>query len=215
MSRTICPLCKSADISLFHKDEHGTHYLCRVCKLISTDPADLPSPEEEVERYDEHENDPDDPDYRAFLSQLFDPMKTLLEPNSKGLDFGSGPGPTLSVMFEEKGHSVNLYDPFYAYDPGVFEEEYDFITSTETFEHLHHPGKEIDRLWNCLKPGGYLGIMTKMAKDDKEFFADWHYKKDLTHVTFFTKDTFLWLVDHLNASVDFPADRVIILQKLP
>lgn len=212
MSLDTCPLCKSGDISLFHKDDYGTHYRCRVCKLISTDPADLPSPEEEKERYDTHENDPNDPDYRGFLSQLFDPLNKRLEPRSKGLDFGSGPGPTLSVMFEEEGHTVNLYDPFYAFDPGVFEEEYDFITSTETFEHLHHPGKEIDRLWNCLKPGGYLGVMTKLAGDHNQF-ADWHYKKDLTHVTFFTEDTFRWLADHLNASVEFPDDRVIILQK--
>lgn len=213
MSRAICPLCKNKDISLFHKDEHGTHYLCRVCKLISTDPAELPSPEEEIERYNEHENDPDDPDYRAFLSQLLDPLNKRLKPGSKGLDFGSGPGPTLSVMFEEKGHTVNLYDPFYAYDPGVFEDEYDFITSTETFEHLHHPRKEIDRLWNCLKTSGFLGIMTKLAKDNKEFFADWHYKKDLTHVTFYTEETFRWLADYLDASLEFPSDRVIILQK--
>lgn len=213
MSRTVCPLCNSTDISLFHKDEYGTHYLCRMCKLISSDPADLPSPEEELERYDEHENDPNDPNYRTFLNQLFEPLESLLEANSKGLDFGSGPGPTLSVMFEEMGHTVNLYDPFYAYNLTVFEEEYDFITSTETFEHLHHPRKEIDRLWNCLKPGGYLGIMTKIANDDIDFFSDWHYKKDLTHVTFFTKQTFLWLADYLNALVNFPADRVIILQK--
>lgn len=212
MSLEICPLCKNEEVTLFHKDEHGTHFRCRVCKLISSDPADLPSPEEEVARYDEHENNPDDPDYRAFLSQLFDPLEPLLEPNSKGLDFGSGPGPTLSVMFEEKGHAVNLYDIFYAHNPAVFEEEYDFITSTETFEHLHYPGKEIDRLWNCLKPGGYLGIMTKMA-GDRDHFADWHYKKDLTHVTFFSEETFEWMSEHYGASLSIPSERVAILQK--
>jgi len=205
MSLEICPMCKSFGVALFYEDEHGTHYRCEVCKLISSDPADLPSPEDEIARYDQHENHPDDPDYRAFLSQLFDPLEPLLEPNSKGLDFGSGPGPTLSVMFEEKGHIVNLYDPFYAYNPSVFDEKYDFIVSTETFEHLHHPGKEVDRLWSCLKPGGYLGIMTKIA--------DWHYKKDLTHVTFFSEETFKWMAEHYGASLSIPNERVAILQK--
>jgi len=212
MSLEICPMCKSSGVALFYKDEHGTHYRCEVCKLISSDPADLPSPEDEIARYDQHENHPGDPDYRAFLSQLFDPLESLLEPNSKGLDFGSGPGPTLSVMFEEKGHIVNLYDPFYAYNPAVFDEKYDFIVSTETFEHLHHPGKEVYRLWSCLKPGGYLGIMTKMA-GDRENFADWHYKKDLTHVTFFSEETFKWMAEHYGASLAIPNERVAILQK--
>lgn len=212
MSLEVCPLCRNTAGNLFHRDEYGTHYRCRKCKLIFTDEADLPTPEEEVERYDQHENNPEDPNYRAFLSQLFDPLEPLLEPESKGLDFGSGPGPTLSVMFEEKGHNVNLYDLFYADNPAVFEEEYDFITSTETFEHLHYPGEEIDRLWNCLKKGGYLGVMTKMAKN-KDHFSDWHYKKDLTHVTFFSKETFWWIAREYDATLTFPGDRVAILQK--
>lgn len=212
MSLEVCPLCRKTSSDLFHRDEYGTHYRCRNCKLIFTDEADLPTPEEEVERYDQHENNPDDPNYRAFLAQLFEPLKSLLEPESKGLDFGSGPGPTLSGMFEEKGHTVHLYDPFYADNPAVFDQTYDFITSTETFEHLHHPGDEIDRLWNCLKPGGYLGVMTKMAQD-KDHFADWHYKKDLTHVTFFSKETFRWIAEEYGGTLSFPGNRVAILQK--
>lgn len=212
MSLTNCPLCGSDDIHFFYSDEHGTFYRCNLCDLISSDPADLPSPATELERYNEHENNPDDPGYRKFLGHLFEPMNKLLAPHSHGLDFGSGPGPTLNIMFEEEGHTMNIYDPFYADDRSVFEEQYDFITSTETFEHLHHPRKEIDLLWSCLKPGGYLGIMTKQAKD-KEHFKDWHYKKDDTHVTFFSKDTFRWLADYWNADLKFYDHYVVIFQK--
>jgi len=51
-------------------------------------------------------NSPDDPRYRAFLSRLFIPLNERIAPESCGLDFGSGPGPTLSVMFEEQGHTM-------------------------------------------------------------------------------------------------------------
>lgn len=212
MSLNTCPLCQSNEIHFFHSDEHGTHYRCGVCDLISTDPAELPSPKTELERYDTHENNPDDPGYRQFLGHLFEPMNELLPTSSFGLDFGSGPGPTLNIMFEEQGHTMNIYDPFYADDTSVFDKQYDFITSTETFEHLHYPRKEIDLLWNCLKSGGYLGIMTKQARD-KKHFKDWHYKKDDTHVTFFSKDTFRWLEDHWNAKLSFYDHYVVIFQK--
>lgn len=137
----------------------------------------------------------------------------MLEPNSKGLDFGSGPGPTLNIMFEEQGHEMKIYDPFYADNPSVFEETYDFITSTEVAEHLHQPWEEFDRLWSCLRPGGYLGIMTKLTDGSKEHFADWHYRLDNTHVTFYTKETFRWLADYWSASLDFYENNVMIFRK--
>lgn len=212
-----CILCSSSDIQHFYKDTSKHHasdyYQCRQCKLIFAPSKDRPSREDEFTRYETHENDPADKGYRNFLGQLFHPLNDLLEPESKGLDFGSGPGPTLNLMFEEEGHQMNIYDSFYDDDPSVFEEAYDFITATEVVEHLFHPGKELDRLWSCLRGGGYLGIMTKIAEDDINFFADWHYRLDLTHVTFYTEATFRWLADHWNASVKFPADRVIIFEK--
>lgn len=212
-----CILCNHADVRHFYEDhsEHyaGTYYQCRRCRLIFAAPGDRPSRDKEFERYETHENDPEDEGYRAFLGQLFHPMSELLEPGSKGLDFGSGPGPTLHIMFEEKGHDMRIFDSFYEQDPSVFEEIYDFITATEVVEHLFHPRKELERLWSCLRPGGYLGLMTKLAEDDPDFFSDWHYRLDYTHVSFFTEETFRWLSDYWNASLSFPGDRVIIFQK--
>lgn len=217
MQLNSCILCGSSGIELFYQDysEHyaGDYYRCQNCTLIFAAPKDRPSRKDEFARYETHENNPADEGYRNFLGQLFQPLNKRLKPKSKGLDFGSGPGPTLNLMFEEAGHEMQIYDSFYDDDPSVFEETYDFITATEVVEHLFHPGKELERLWNCLRPGGYLGIMTKIAEDDAVFFADWHYRLDLTHVTFYTKDTFHWLADHWNASVDFPGDRVIIFHK--
>ena len=217
MSIDHCILCKSTEVEHFYKDTSDTYasdyYQCQNCKLIFASPKDRPSRENEFARYETHENDSEDEGYRNFLSQLFDPLEDKLEPGSKGLDFGSGPGPTLNIMFEEESHQMRIYDSFYDDDKSVFKEQYDFITATEVVEHLFAPGNELERLWKCLRPGGYLGIMTKIAKDDREHFADWHCRLDLTHVTFYTKDTFRWLANHWNASLEFHGNRVVIFQK--
>jgi len=102
-----------------------------------------------------------------------------------------------------------IYDHFYARDPSVLEKQYDFVTATEVVEHLHNPKKELDRLWACLKPGGWLGIMTKLALD-REAFARWHYKNDPTHVCFFSRLTFEWLAAQWQAELTF-ADKDVIL----
>ena len=53
--------------------------------------------------------------YREFLSRLEHPPNVpKLPAAAEGLDFGSGPGPTLSVMLEEQGYRMSLYDPFFA-----------------------------------------------------------------------------------------------------
>ncbi len=166
----------------------------------------------EQAEYDLHQNSPADQRYRKFLSRLFTPLAARLPSGSCGLDFGSGPGPTLSVMFEEIGHVVAIYDIFYAKDESVFEQQYDFITATEVVEHLHHPREELERLWICLKPGGTLAVMTKLARD-REAFARWHYKDDLSHVCFFSQPTFHWLAAHWQATLTFVNQDVVFLVK--
>ncbi len=121
-----------------------------------------------------------------FFEPSFHPICDRLAPESLGLDFGCGPGPTLSKMFEEAGHEVTLYDRFYADDKSVLKARYDFITTTEVVEHLHHPVEELDRLWVCLKKEGRLGIMTKLALNEAAF-SKRHYKNDAAHGCFFSK----------------------------
>lgn len=172
------------------------------------------SRKEEKAEYDRHQNLPDDPGYRQFLNRLFLPLQARLIPGSQGLDFGSGPGPTLSVMLTEAGHDVCLYDLFYAHHSEVLARRYDFITASEVVEHLHHPGPQLDRLYRLLRPGGLLGIMTKRVIDRAKF-ADWHYKNDLTHVCFFSQATFVWLAERWQARLDIVAPDVVIIHKPP
>jgi SAM-dependent methyltransferase len=209
-----CPLCRSLQTDAFHRDRQRNYYRCRSCRLVFVPPKHYIRREEEKAEYDRHQNRPDDPGYRQFLSRLFLPLQERLALNSQGLDFGSGPGPTLSVMLTEAGHDVVLYDPFYAHHPDVLTRRYDFITASEVVEHLHHPGLELDRLYRLLKPGGLLGIMTKQVID-RTRFANWHYINDPTHVCFFSTATFAWLTARWGARLDFIAHDVIIIRKPP
>ncbi|APE31651.1 methyltransferase [Halomonas aestuarii] len=207
-----CPLCTSTDTAPFHRDARRDYLRCRVCALVFVPPAQRLDPAAERAVYDQHENSPDDPGYRRFLSRLYDPLRRRLAPGARGLDFGSGPGPTLSVMFEEAGHPMAIYDPCYAPDASVLEDRYAFITASEVVEHLFAPGRELARLAARLEPGGWLGLMTKRVTS-AEAFAGWHYILDPTHVCFFSEASFEWLARHLDMRVEFPAADVALLQR--
>jgi len=204
----ICPLCRSDEVRSYCRDRRRDYYRCPVCCLVFVPPWQFLSAEEEKKRYDLHRNSPEDPGYRRFLSRMFIPLQQWLATGSDGLDFGSGPEPMLSRMFEEEGHSMTLFDHFYEHAPAALERPYDFITATEVVEHLHHPNRELERLWACLKEGGWLGIMTSHAVP-QEAFPRWHYKNDPTHVCFFSPQTFAWLALQWNAELTF-ADRDVV-----
>jgi hypothetical protein len=209
-----CQLCGAERAALYWQDRRRDYYRCRRCGLVFVPPRQYLSPADELSEYELHRNDPGDCAYRRFLNRLYEPLQARLLPHSHGLDFGCGPGPTLSVMFAETGHRMALYDCFYAPDRSVLQCCYDFITATEVVEHLHRPGEELLRLWALLRPAGYFGVMTKLVLG-REAFSRWHYKNDPTHVTFFSRRTFEWLAGEWKAGIDFIGQDVIILTKPP
>jgi hypothetical protein len=146
------------------------------------------------------------------LSQLLDPLLERISNNSSGLDFGSGPGPTLSIMLEECGHQVNLYDKFYASNDSVFERKYDFITATEVLEHLSDPMFELNRLVGLLKNNAYLAVMTQLLTPQIDF-SNWYYKNDPSHISFFSKKTFNYLANNFGIEVFYISERVVFLKK--
>jgi len=206
----ICPLCKGSNHHLFTKGENREYHHCNECDLVFVPSSFFVSTNEEKAKYDNHKNTPQDQGYCNFLNRLLTPLSSHLKEGDYGLDFGSGPGPTLSILMKEHGYKMDIYDIFYHDDKTVFNKTYDFITSTEVIEHLHNPLSEIKKLWKCLKHDGVLGLMTAFRVDD---FENWYYKRDLTHINFWTPKTFEWLANHLNASLDIPESGVVILKK--
>lgn len=207
-----CPLCDSGATEGFYRDRRRPYRRCGCCELVFVPPAHYLDREAEKAEYDLHDNRVDDPGYRRFLSRLAEPLLERLPAAAQGLDFGCGPGPALAAMLEEAGHSVALYDAFYYPDDRALECVYDFICATEVVEHLHHPGPELARLWRCLRPGGWLGVMTKLVRD-RESFAGWHYKSDPTHVCFFSERTWQWWAARQGAKLELIGVDVILLRK--
>ncbi len=207
-----CPLCSSQNSQYFHRDKARQYQKCSTCQLVFVPPNFYLSAAEEKAHYDHHQNSPNDAGYRKFLGRTFTPLNSKLKPNRCGLDFGSGPGPTLSIMFEEAGHNMAIYDPFYAPDRSVLRQTYDFITATEVVEHLHTPSSELDLLWSCLRPNGWLAIMTKRVTNLQDF-TTWHYKNDPTHVCFYSEETFNWLAKKWGSVVEFHGKDVVMFQK--
>jgi hypothetical protein len=207
-----CPLCGNDNALSFHHDKFREYVQCGTCDLVFVPKAFHLSAEAEKKYYDLHENHPDDPGYRAFLSKLFGPLNQHLSPKSHGLDFGCGPGPALPKLFEEAGHSMALHDPYYAPDRAVLSNSYDFITMSEVVEHLAEPGKVLDDLWANLNPGSWLGIMTKRVRN-AEAFKTWHYITDPTHICYFSVSTFQWLAKRWSAKLIISGDDVVLMQK--
>jgi hypothetical protein len=214
LSQLLCPLCITGDVVFYHQDRLRTYWQCTCCALVFVPPAAHLDAASEKARYDLHQNDPADSRYRHFLARLATPLLERLPKGARGLDFGCGPGPALAQMLTEAGMIVRLYDVFYAPDATVWEERYDFITTTEVAEHLYAPAQEFDRLFATLKPGGWLGVMTKRVSD-RAAFGNWHYISEPTHVCFYSEATFQWMANCWKATLWLPAADVALLQKHP
>jgi hypothetical protein len=212
--RITCPLCSSTKTHFFSLAYRRTYLECDDCGLVFLRPEDLLSSDAERLHYSTHENDPHDLRYRQFLDRLAIPLLERLTPGTQGLDFGSGPGPTLSLMLQERGFPTQIYDPFFAPDKSLLEFQYDFITATEVVEHFHHPGIEFRRLDSLLKTNGHLGIMTEIWRDDRPF-EKWHYPRDPTHVSFYRPRTMDWIAKSFLYDLEIPARNVVLLRKRP
>jgi hypothetical protein len=188
------------------------YYHCRQCRMIFADPGSHLDWPAQKRVYDRHENDPGDPRYRQFLSRLATPLLARLTPGMRGLDYGCGPGPTLSVMLRQAGMHVEDYDLIYRPNEELLRRRYDFVTCSETAEHFTDPAGEWQRLVNLLEPGGWLGVMTKLLISPERFMA-WHYKNDPTHVSFYGRDSFRWIAGRHGLTLQFIGDDVILLQR--
>jgi SAM-dependent methyltransferase len=207
-----CPLCTDPDPGPFY-EERGRRWLrCAACDLVFVPVEHHLDPAAERAQYDLHRNDPADEGYRRFLGRLVDPLLARLPARARVLDFGCGPGPTLSMMLVEAGHRVALYDKFYAPDRGPLAHSYDAVTATEVVEHLARPGEVLASLWGRVRPGGVLGLMTRLRPADDRF-AGWHYRRDPTHVALYSAATVGWIAAWLGADLALSPPDVALLGK--
>ena len=205
-----CPLCQHASAQALSTSDKK-YYKCPRCWLIYMDRAFHPDPKAEKERYEEHNNDLNDPGYVAFLHQVIDPALPYLHKDMHLLDYGSGPNPVLSQLLKIQGFSCDNYDPFFCKVP--LTKKYDGIFCVETMEHFFEPQKEIERLTTLLTSGGFLFVMTLLWTDVKRF-ANWFYRPDLTHVCFYHARTFDFIAKKYGFIIKYTdRKRVFVVQK--
>jgi len=207
-----CPLCGSVSLFFFYQDKCRSYLRCNNCHLVVVPPEFLLGAEAEKAVYDQHQNDPKDKAYRGFLSRTFEPLIAQLPDDAKGLDFGCGPGPAISVMAEEVGLSVNNYDLYYHDTPEVLEQYYDFVTITEVIEHVADAKALLMRLDSLLSCGGVLAVMTSRVID-ADAFGRWHYKNDPTHIRFYCIETFEWVAHHFDWRLEIVDKDVVFFHK--
>lgn len=202
-----CILCQNqntAVINVTKKPEH-TYHMCSECDLIFMAPLERLSAREEMDRYNLHQNQ-GSAGHLAFLEPLIKDVNDYFKSANvdlstlSALDFGCGPTPSLSSVLSMKGYKTFDYDLYYHPDQEAFRRNYHLITATEVFEHFQQPRVEIDKLVRLLKSGGLLAVMTSAHKGEAAFH-DWHYRRDETHVTFYSEKTMEWIAHHYHLNI--------------
>lgn len=185
-----CEICGAAT-KIIHDPQFNLNYhYCEVCQFIAQDRDQLVTFSEEREEYDRHENSIENEGYVRFFKNFLDEGLLPYVTGGHGLDFGSGPEPVLSqVLKRDYGLTVDIYDLHYQPEKVYENKTYDFIVCTEVIEHVTDPMNYFKRFSDHLKPGGILSVMTLFHPDDEAVFLDWWYRRDITHISFFTEKT--------------------------
>jgi SAM-dependent methyltransferase len=207
-----CRACGEGRLTDFAVIDRRRYERCLACLATLVAVEDLPTPDAERRHYLNHENDIHDTGYRRFASKLVEPLARVLKVGASGLDYGCGTGPVAAAMLRERGFAVELFDPFFKPNEAALERTYDFIVCSEVIEHFHRPAEEFDRLAGLLRSGGILAVMT-CFQDDDERFANWHYRRDPTHVAFYRPNTLRRLSKQRGLSCEIPTKNVALMRR--
>lgn len=214
-----CSLCNSKS-KFFHAGEKREYWICPVCQLIFVPEKYFISDEEEVGHYLKHENSLDNEGYVQMFQEKIQVIQNECPNVQTVLDYGCGYEPVLKTLLAREGYAVKGYDRYF-FPESDLSGAFDLVLSTETFEHFKEPGKEVARLATLLNPGGYLGVMTRQVPQKNnlpclESFNNWYYKRDPTHIAFYSSETFAWIADIFKMDIIFNNEKdFIVLQVKP
>lgn len=204
-----CTLCEAE----LRKRIDQEYYECETCHALVKDSRFYPDPETEKNRYLEHQNDVDDIRYQKFTSPIWEYVLANFSKEDQGLDFGSGTGPVISKVLQDRNFKIKQYDPYFADHPHLLEKKYDYIVSCEVIEHFYNPLKEFTMLGAMLKAKGQLICMTLLFPPDQNF-STWVYRKDPTHVFIFQQQTIAYIAKSFGFdSYEIQNNRLVIWKK--
>ncbi|NQT26619.1 class I SAM-dependent methyltransferase [candidate division KSB1 bacterium] len=215
LSEPLCKICNLPTHDLPDLQFRIDYHHCTLCEYIFMDESVLVSPEEEKTIYLQHENTPDNEGYMQMFNDF---IKWAIVPHADhvktALDFGCGPGPVLASILQKHGYRTEVYDPYFAENPENLSKTYDLITATEVLEHLIHPMVELKKLVRILNPNGIMAVMTLFHPNDTSAFQDWWYRRDPTHIGFFTPITLKKMAGLLGLElIDHDDKRIAVFQK--
>ena len=206
-----CPLCNSTSTLFCEKTKH-LFYKCNTCHGIFRPKHTFLTAEEEKAHYEKHNNDVFDERYQNFVSPIVNAVLQDFSIEAKGLDFGSGTGPVIAKMLTDKGYQVQNYDLFFANEPSLLNQKYDYISCCEVMEHFHQPYKEFELLKSLLLPKGKLYCKTEVFNNQKPF-ENWYYKDDFTHVFIYQHKTLEWIKTKFHFSNLVIKEKLIVFEK--
>lgn len=189
-----CKICSHESRTITIPKSEIKYHTCAFCEFIFIDDGNLLSKEEEKSRYRKHDNTLENKGYVNMLNDFIEksvaPYKDTIK---RVLDFGCGHEPVLKTLLKDKGLDVDIYDKFYAPDKVYINNKYDLITATEVLEHLTDPLYIFDLFRNLLNINGIISVMTHFHPRDDKIFTDWWYRRDRTHISFYTPKTIGYL----------------------
>ncbi|CAA6825896.1 MAG: Putative methyltransferase associated with DUF414 [uncultured Sulfurovum sp.] len=210
-----CKICDASTRSIEDSKKELAYYRCLSCGFVSLDDQYIINKVDEKSKYDQHNNSLQN---EGYVKMFEDFIELSIEPYRKNiqsvLEFGSGPEPVLSKLLERRGFEVDIYDLYYAPKKVYEDKKYDLISATEVFEHLQKPLEVLALLVKHLNENSYIVLMTKFPpKDDKEFLA-WWYRRDPTHISFFTPTSFNVMAEKVGLKVLKTINKnIVIFQK--
>ncbi|MDF1879709.1 class I SAM-dependent methyltransferase, partial [Sulfurimonas sp. MAG313] len=171
--------------------------------------------EQQKERYNLHENNAEDEGYRAYFQRFLDFTLPQTKDVKSALDFGCGRTSLLATLLEKEGIKCDYYDPIYHPNTLSDSKKYEFIVSTEVFEHLHQPKVVFEDLVSRLEEGGVLALQTEFHSNKYETFKKWWYPQDPTHIVFFRAKTFEVLAEMFGCEVlSDNGKNMIVMRKM-
>lgn len=182
-----CNLCGGREVEILATRDRDNRPLqtviCRACGLAWTDPRPSADATREFysEKYRRQYKATPTPKmkhvYRDVRRALvrYDRISTLLVPGMKLLDVGAGGG-FFPYVVKQNGYAVTGLEPNTGYagyarnefqldiisgfiqDADFDKNEFDIITLNHVLEHLEDPCAALRRLFDWLRPGGYLNL---------------------------------------------------------
>jgi hypothetical protein len=209
-----CKICNYDTKAFDDVELQKQFYICPNCHCIVLDPRFYLSLEKENSLYNNHHNSLENEGYVKMFEDFLDYFWNDLTCKEKALDFGSGPTPVLAQLLRRREVKIDHYDKFYQPIQCFENQTYDFITSTEVFEHLDDPVATLSLLSQHLKPKGFIALMTLFHTNNEASFLKWWYRRDPTHITFYTAYTLEVLAHKCGLEVlKTDGKRIALLQK--